>query len=260
MMDWYFYPLMIAAGFAAGFINTLAGSGSIITLPLFIYLGLPANVANASNRVAILFQNAVSTTSFHRSRVLDVRGALILGTPAIVGSVIGAMIAANLDEQVMRRAIGIVMVMMAVMIVIKSDQWINGRITEMINRPDLKLILILFVIGIYGGFIQLGVGVFLLASLVVGVGYDLVRANAVKTAIIFLITVAALLVFQGSGKINWHLGLVVSIGSMAGAWVASRFAIHWGTKWVYRILLLVVILSALDFLGVIGMIKNYFTG
>jgi len=260
MVDWYFYPLMIAAGFAAGFINTLAGSGSILTLSLLIFMGLPANVANATNRVSILFQNAVGTFSFHRSRVLDVRGAIILGIPAVVGSVIGALIAASLNELVMRKVIGVVMVMMAVLIVLKSDQWINGRLTEIPHRPDWKQLLIMFVIGIYGGFIQLGVGVFILASLVLGVGYDLIRANAVKTAVILLLTVAALLVFQGSGKINWPIGLVVAIGSMAGAWVAAHFAIHWGTKWVYRILLMVVIFSALDFLGITGMIVNFISG
>jgi len=260
MVDWYFYPLMITAGFAAGFINTLAGSGSILTLPLLMFIGLPANVANATNRVAILFQNAVSTTSFQRSRVLDVRGAIILGIPAVIGSVIGALIAVSLNELIMRRAIGVIMVLMAVMIIFKSDQWINGRITEIPHKPDWKLILIMFAIGIYGGFIQLGVGVFILVSLVLGVGYDVIRANAVKTAIIFLYTIAALLVFQGSGKINWPMGLVVAIGSMAGAWVAARFAIHWGTKWVYRILLLVVIYSALDFLGITGVIVNLISG
>jgi uncharacterized membrane protein YfcA len=260
MVDWYFYPLMIVAGFAAGFINTLAGSGSILTLPLLIFMGLPANVANATNRVNVLFQNAVSTTSFHRSRVLDVRGAIILGVPAVIGSIGGALIAASLNEQVMRKAIGVVMIMMAVLIVTKSDQWINGRITEISHRPDWKLMVIMFMLGVYGGFIQLGAGVFILASLVMGVGYDLVRANAVKTAIILVITVAALLVFQGSGKVNWSLGLVVAIGSMSGAWVAARFAIHWGTKWVYRILLFVVILSALDFLGITALIIKLISG
>lgn len=257
MIEWYFYPLMIMAGFAAGFVNTLAGSGSILTLPLFMFMGLPATVANATNRVSILFQNAVSTTSFHRSRILDVRGALILGIPAVVGSVIGALIAASLNELVMRRVIGVIMLLMAILIVFKSDQWVTGRITEIPHKPGLKIILIMFVIGVYGGFIQLGVGVFILASLVMGVGYDVVRANAVKTAIIFLVTIAALFIFQGSGTINWPLGLVVAIGSMAGAWVAARFAIHWGTKWVYRILLLVVIYSALDFLGIIKMIVGF---
>ncbi len=260
MVEWYFYPLMIIAGFAAGFINTLAGSGSIITLPLFIFMGLPANVANATNRVSILFQNAVSTTSFRRSNALDVRGSMILGAPAILGSIIGAMIATVLNELVMRRTIGVVMLMMAALIVVKSDQWINGRLLEISHKPNWKLLIIMFVIGIYGGFIQLGVGVFLLASLVMGVGYDLIRANAVKTAIIFLLTVAALIVFQGSGRIIWPLGLVVAIGSMAGAWVATRFAMHWGTKWVYWILLVVVIYSGFDFLGITGMLIKLFTG
>ena len=82
-MEWYLYPVVVAAGFAAGFINTLAGSGSLITLPVLIWTGLPANVANGTNRVAILLQNVVGASSFKRSGVLDVRGAIVFYQPFI---------------------------------------------------------------------------------------------------------------------------------------------------------------------------------
>jgi uncharacterized membrane protein YfcA len=97
-MPWYTIPALIAAGFAAGFINTLAGSGSLITLPALIWIGLPATVANGTNRIGILMQNVVGVGSFMRHKILDVRGTLLLGIPATVGSVIGAQIAVNLDE------------------------------------------------------------------------------------------------------------------------------------------------------------------
>ncbi|RME71099.1 MAG: sulfite exporter TauE/SafE family protein, partial [Chloroflexi bacterium] len=85
-MEWYIYLAIIAAGFVAGFINTLAGSGSLVTLPLLIFAGLPANVANGTNRVAILLQNVVGVSSFRQQKVLDWRGGLKLALPAIIGS------------------------------------------------------------------------------------------------------------------------------------------------------------------------------
>ena len=98
-MEWYLYPIVVAAGFGAGFVNTLAGSGSLITLPVLIFIGLPANIANGTNRVGILFQNITTVSSFRQQRVLDTRGGLILAVPAIFGSVIGAQLAVNLDER-----------------------------------------------------------------------------------------------------------------------------------------------------------------
>ena len=138
MLDWYLYPLMIIAGFAAGFINTLAGSGSIVTLPLFLYLGLPANIANATNRINVIFQNITGAVTFHRGRMLDIRAAAILGIPSVMGSILGAMIAVSLDEKTMRMVIGFAMVLMAILILFKSDRWLSdtyhGRLrqTEMV--------------------------------------------------------------------------------------------------------------------------------
>jgi len=254
MYDWYLYPLMILAGFAAGFINTLAGSGSILTLPLLLYLGLPANMANATNRVCIVFQNATGTVTFRRNHMLDVRGALILGAPAILGSILGATIAVSLDETTMRLVIGIVMLLMAVLMMVHSDRWLATRALQSLERPKWSHILLMFIIGIYGGFIQLGVGIFLIIMLVMGIGYNTARGNAVKVAVIFLLNVAALIIFQRNGQINWTLGMIIAVGSMFGAWVAAHYAIHWNPKWIFRFLLVIVIITALDLLGIFKLV------
>ncbi|HIP72025.1 MAG TPA: sulfite exporter TauE/SafE family protein, partial [Anaerolineae bacterium] len=191
-MEWYLYVAVIAAGFVAGFINTLAGSGSLVSLPVLIFLGLPANVANGTNRVAILAQNIVGVKSFDRQKVLDRRGAVILAIPAIFGSLIGAQIAVNLNEEMMRRVIGGLMIVMLVVILARPKRWLHGSAEYMQERPSWKQLTVFFFIGIYGGFIQAGVGIFLLAGLVLSIGYDLVRANAVKVAIVLAFTVAAL--------------------------------------------------------------------
>ena len=98
-MEWYVYPAIVLAGFFSGFINTVAGSGSLITLPLLMALGLPANVANGTNRIGILLQNVVGTASYHKQKVLDFRGSMKLVIPAVAGSVIGARIAVDINEE-----------------------------------------------------------------------------------------------------------------------------------------------------------------
>ncbi len=253
-MPWYFIPVVIAAGFAAGFINVLAGSGSLITLPLLIFIGLPVNVANGTNRVAILLQNVVAAKSFGDKDILDLRGVFTLGTPAIIGSLIGAQIAVNLDKALMERVIGIIMVVMLFVILLRPKRWLQGSQEKLEGWPTILQMALFFLIGIYGGFIQAGVGIFLLAGLVLGIGYNLVRANAVKVGIILAFTIAALAVFIYNDQVNWIIGLVLAIGNMLGGWVATKVAVERGAVWVHRLLVAVVIVSALKLLGVFDLI------
>jgi uncharacterized membrane protein YfcA len=249
-MEWYMYLLIIGGGILTGFINTLSGNGSVISLPLLIFAGLPANVANGTNRVGILLQNLVGTASFHQKKVLDVRGALILSIPAVIGSLIGARIAVNLDETVIRRVIGVVMMIMLVLILTRPQRWLHGETQSLQGIPRWWNFVVFFAIGLYGGFIQVGVGIFLLSGLVLGLSYNLVRANAVKVAINFLFTVASLLVFQSSGQVAWIPGLVLAVGTMLGAWLAARMAVEKGAAWVHRLVVFVVVLSAIYLLGI----------
>jgi uncharacterized membrane protein YfcA len=253
-LAWYLYLAVIAAGFAAGFINTLAGSGSLITLPLLIFLGMPANVANGTNRVGILMQNVVAVGSFRHQRVLDLRGGLMLSAPAIVGSVLGAQIAVNLNEQVMRTVIGALMVVMLVVILIRPKRWLEGHGEVENHRLSWSQILIFFAIGVYGGFIQAGVGIFLLAGLVLSAGYELVRGNAVKNLIVLLFTVSALIVFLINDQVVWVIGLIMGIGNMLGAWVASRMAVERGAPFVRWVLIAVVAASGAKLLGVFDLV------
>jgi len=255
-IPWYLYPAVVAAGFVAGFINTLAGSGSLVSLPLLIFAGLPANVANGTNRVAILLQNVVAVDGFRRNKLFDLRGALWLGAPAVIGAVLGAQIAVNLDEALLRRTIGALMVVMLVVILLQPRRWLHGQLEKISAAPNWKQLILFFLIGIYGGFIQAGVGIFLLAGLVLGVGYNVVRANGVKVGIVLLFTVAALAVFILNNQVNWIIGLVLAGGNMLGAWVATKVAAERGAVWVRRLLIAVVVVSAANFLGLFEFIEG----
>ena len=252
------YLIIILAGFAAGFINTLAGSGSLVTLPILIFTGLPANIANGTNRVAILLQNIVSTSSFHKKKALDVHGAIWLGIPAAIGSIVGAQIAVDLNENIMEKTIGVIMIVMLFVIILKPKQWLKGSLTSLESRPSILKLVIFFLIGIYGGFIQAGVGIFLLSGLVLGIGYDIVRANAVKTGIVLLFTIFALIVFIKNGQVDWGIGLILAIGNMLGAWVGAKVAVEKGAVWVHRLLIIVIIVAAANLLGIIDFIVSFF--
>lgn len=242
-MEWFYIPALIGAGFLCGFINTFAGSGSLISLPLLMFFGLPANVANGTNRIAILLQNVVGVASFKQQKVFSLKEGIWLAIPAVVGSVIGAVFAVNLNERIMTRVIGGLLVFMFFMIIFKPDIWVKGKAGLIKARPSLLQIIIFFGIGLYGGFIQAGVGFFLIAGLVLGAGFDLVKTNAIKLFIVLCYTPFALAVFIINDQVDWKYGLILAIGNMFGALIASRFAVSWGTK-VVRYILLVIIFGA----------------
>lgn len=248
MMEWYYFIIVVAIGFFAGFINTLAGGGSLLSLPLLMFLGLPANVANGTNRIAILLQNIVGVASFKKLKVLDTKTGLVLGLPAAIGSIIGAILAVDIKEDIMEMVIAGILGFMFILILLKPSKWLKGH-EEPETKPGIVKIVVFFFLGIYGGFIQAGIGFFLLAGLVLGAGFDLVKANAIKLLIVLLYTPFALAVFIYNDQVDFGIGLILSIGNMLGAIVASRLAVKKGTGFVRIILLVCVAGMSLKLFG-----------
>ena len=241
-------PLLLAAvpvaGFVAGFINTLAGSGSLLTLPLLILLGLPANVANGTNRVGVFLQNLTAIATFRRRGMLDLTGSWKLVLPSLLGGIVGALLAVDLDEVVLRRTIGALMIVLLILMLLNPERWIADHATRREPRWYVEVPLF-FVIGIYGGFIQVSVGLFLLAGLVLGAGYNVIGANAMKNLIACVFTGAALIVFVLNDQVVWTLGLLLGAGQALGAWIAARTAIKRGAGFVRYTVIVIVALSAI---------------
>ncbi|HAN76570.1 MAG TPA: hypothetical protein DCQ31_01745 [Bacteroidales bacterium] len=255
-MEWYLYAAVVVAGFISGFINTVAGSGSLVSLPMLMYLGLPAGMANGTNRIAIFLQSLVGVAGFKQQKVFNVREGLLIAIPTTVGSLIGAFLAVDLDEKILKQAIGALLIIMFFVILLKPEAWIKGQAGKISAKPSFLQVVIFFAIGVYGGFIQAGVGFFLLAGLVLSSGYDLVKANAIKVLIVLLYTPFALAVFMYNQQVNYVLGLVLAAGSMAGAYMATRFAANVGPKVIRYILLVILLIAALDLVGFFGSIMN----
>jgi len=246
---WYIYILISLAGVLAGFINAIAGSGSLITLPLLMFAGLPANVANGTNRIAILLQNIIGVSQFKKQKILDTKAGLYLTIPTTIGALVGAFIAIDIDERIMKLSIGGLLIIMFFLILFQPDKWVKGKAGSIKAKPNIIQIIIFFFIGLYGGFIQAGVGFFLLSGLVLGVGYDLLKANALKLLIILAYTPLALVVFIYHQQVNYELGFTLAIGNMLGAYIASKTANRLGNNFIRYILLGILLISATKLLG-----------
>ncbi|KXS44693.1 MAG: hypothetical protein AWU54_688 [Candidatus Frackibacter sp. T328-2] len=236
--------LILLAGTAAGFLNTLAGGGSLIAIPALIFLGLPSAVANGTNRIAILVQNIVAVTNFKRKGYSDFKFSLKLSIPAFVGAIIGSSIAVNLPEELFNKILGIVMIVVLVLILYNPKKRLESTIEKLSSRRQLGAMVAFFFVGIYGGFIQAGVGFLFIVTLSLITGLSLVRINSIKVFVIAVYTISSLAVFISNGKIDWMLGLVLAVGNSLGAYLGSNFAVNKGDKWIRVILAIAVLIMA----------------
>ncbi len=251
MPEWLLYPAVIVAGIAAGIINTLAGNGSAITLSVLVFLGLPANMANGTNRLAILFQSYVGYRTFKNNDLLISEGKWWMIIPAVIGAIIGAYVAVDLDEQMLNLAMGVLMVFLLILVLVNPKKWLADQKPDMSKVKSWKTILIFFLVGFHGGFIQAGVGVLLLAALVLGAGYSLKYANGIKLLIVLFFTAPAFLLFLYKGQVVWFWAILLTIGQIIGAWIAANFASHYpnANVWVRRVLIVVIIVAIGKFFG-----------
>ena len=246
-MDTPILFLIFGGGVLAGIINTVAGGGSIITLPLLVFAGLPANIANGTNRVAIVFQNVSAIAGFKKHGFTVGREAWVPLIPSILGAYAGVRLAIDLDEAVLRRAIGFVLVLMLVPILRKSP---TPAKAGPVNPPSGPWVWpAYFLIGVYGGFIQAGVG-FLYLALLVGVHHmDLVRANLLKVFYVLIWSLFALAVFAIEDQIAWAPGLVLAAGNALGGWLGVHMAVEKGERWIRAILVVAALVAATKLTG-----------
>ena len=234
--------LLFGTGIAAGFLNTVAFGGSLIALPVLIFLGLPTAVANGTNRVAIFFQNFSAIMGFRRKGVSDFGYSILLAIPAVIGAVIGAIIAVDIKDAVFNLILAVVMITMLVLTLINPTERLKNRIESGDKRSKIIAMVVFFFIGIYGGFIQAGVGLLIITALRLLTGMDLVRTNAIKVLVIFCYTVVALGIFIMEKQVDWALGVTLAIGNATGAWLGSHWAVEKGDKWI-RVVLIVAVLG-----------------
>ena len=245
MMEWYHYVLLVAVGFAVGFINTVAGGGSLLSLPTLIFLGLPPAVANGTNRVAIVIQTALATAGFKSKGVSTFPFNLYLGIAAFLGAILGAWIAIDINGETFNRILAMVMLAVVLIIIFKPKMRLEDMEERLTGKYLWLTLIVFFFFGIYGGFINAGLGFLMIFFMHYVNRMNLVRVNATKVAVVFIYILSALAVFALNDKVNWKLGLILAIGNGSGAWVASRYSVKKGDGFIKTFLVVVVIAMAI---------------
>jgi uncharacterized membrane protein YfcA len=252
-IEWYHYLIAIVGGLLAGVINTLAGNGSTLTLTIFMeMLGMPADMANGTNRIGIFTQTSVGAWEFYRAGRLNLRESMPYVLPLLVGAMLGVEVSLMLDPAVLKSIIGYLMIFLLLAVLVKPERWL--RDTDRSHKVPLYITIpVFFALGFYGGFIQMGMGLFFLAAMVLGARFSLVDANAIKLWGVTLFTAYVLLRFMLAGKINWWFGGIVALGQGYGGWLAARFAtrIPNANVWIYRLLILIMLIAIAKVFGLI---------
>jgi hypothetical protein len=239
--------ILVAGGLLAGFINTLAGGGSFLTVPLLILVGVPPTAANGTNRVGVLIQTVAAMRGFQQEGVPGLGFALRLMPATLVGSWLGAWGATQIPDDVFQRLFGVIM-LMALPIILRNPTPRSDGTSR--GLPAGLQLVVYFSIGLYGGAIQAGVGIPLLLALVGAGGLDLVRGNSVKVAIVAALTAVALAQFAWVGRVYWVHGLVLALGTGLGGYAASRVGARVGERLIRPVLVFAILALALRlFLG-----------
>ena len=245
-MDWSTVILGIAGGFAAGIINIISGSGSIITLSLMAFFNVPMDVANGTNRIGILVHGIKGSHAFKKKGELHLEDSWKIIIFCMVGAIGGIVTALYISPEAFSFSLGIIFFLLLLVIIFEPHK----RLKE--NKKIIKYIPWLMIpIGFYGGFIQVATGIFLLTVLHIISGKSLKEINPLKVFIIMLFNIPAIIIFAMGGKINWALGISLAIGQYFGAIVGvkintSKRNIEPGLRYL---LIVLVVLSIAKFWG-----------
>ncbi|HDS15530.1 MAG TPA: sulfite exporter TauE/SafE family protein [Proteobacteria bacterium] len=236
------YLLLFAVGLIAGALNVIAGGGSFLTIPLLIFMGLPPVIANGTNRVGILCQNIAASWRFHQHGVVEWRHVRWAAVPAVIGALLGSKLAVAIGDELFKNVLAGLMITVTLWTIwdpLKNKH--QERRPESFNRAALAGGF--FLVGIYGGFVQAGVGFLILAATTMA-GLDLVKGNAVKVLSILAYTFISLGIFAWEGKVVWSLGLILAAGTIVGSQIGVHLTILKGHHWIKRVVTAVIIMMA----------------
>lgn len=241
-IDPIWFPVLAVSGWASGFVNTVAGGGSFFSFPLLVLLGFPPHLANGTIRVTVVLQNLVGVPTFAREGHFHPKESLLCSLVAVPAAWVGSTAAVRLDPERFGFVSGILVLVVLVTLFVKPSAWTRR---ETLARPRWAAMLpLLALVGFYGGFFQLGVGMPFLAATVLAGGWDLVRANAIKVSVILLMSFVALGVFAQGGMVDWRAGAVLGAGNMLGAWHGARSAVRMGPGWIRIVMIVMAALAA----------------
>lgn len=243
--DYDIVLLLVLSGVLVGFVNTLAGGGSVMSMAIFMALGLPVADANGTNRIAVVLQNLTSALTFLKKRMVDVRVCMKLAVPTVVGNIAGSQVASTVDEKVFEACLGVVL-FIVVLFMIFDGRRVKRDGHSLVIRP-VHYLWFLF-IGFYCGYIYIGIGYLVLAVTLWSMRLDIVTANVIKALVICVATPFSLIIFMWHGQVHYGYGLLHALGNVVGAFLASHYAVGWKTSVIKSFMVVIVLLCFIDLL------------
>lgn len=248
---WAGLGILALAAMIAGIVNTMAGGGSLLTLPALMAMGLPPGLANGTNRVGVLVQGLASTATFHRKGVRPYGPMRRILPPMLLGAIAGTALATRLSDQWLRVVFGVMLAGWAVVLVFQPGRFLKPEGPPKTAGPGALVLAAL--VGVYGGFLQAGVGFPLLALLVLVLGHEAVEANAIKVALVLVYTVISLGMFAWAGQVAWREGLALGAGGLLGGWLGTHVQMKGGARLVRWVVVVTVLASGIAMLaGALG--------
>ena len=243
-VEYFEIPLIILTGFVAAFLNTVGGGGSLFTVPILTFFGLPITSANATNRVALLVHNLFAVGGFRSKNVaLPWPYSLYLGISTLGGGIIGSLLASRINDELFSKIFAAVMIM-AVFLIVFNPKKSKGE-ERLTFKSQVIGTICFFFLGIYGGFVQAGIGFLVLAVLNLVNNLNLITSNYVKVFSAIVYTGVSIIVFAVEGKIHWATGGILAIGMAWGGWFASRWSVDKGEVWIKRVMIVSIIAMAI---------------
>ncbi|HEY0138576.1 MAG TPA: sulfite exporter TauE/SafE family protein [Nannocystis sp.] len=238
--------VLVLAGVLAGVANTLAGGGSFIILPILIGLGLSPGVANATSRVGVLAHGSAATITFARARAVPTGLVIRVAPTMCVGALLGAWLATRLDDALLRPLFGAILVLWSIVLIVRPGRFIKPPEQPLTPGPLAQALSLL--IGVYGGFLQAGVGFPLMALFVSMLGYPTLQANAAKIAVVFIYTLMAMSVFMAAGQVAWREGAILAVGMILGGVLGAQLHLRAGAVVVRWAMVVMVAISGIALL------------
>ena len=242
--------MLLLSGIVVGIINTLAGGGSIITMTIFMVLGLPITVANGTNRIAVVLQNLAASMTFIRKRMFNVKSGFLLSIPVILGNIGGSLLATHINDTIFRICFGVVLFLILLYMIFDNHKHYHAKESMKIKPIHYFWFLL---IGFYGGFIYIGLGYLILAISLWTMRLDIVTANVLKGFVLCVAMPFSLAIFMIDGQVDYWFGLLHGVGNMIGAWLASHYFINWGGRFIKIFTMLIVLICFADLVGIISL-------
>lgn len=244
MEIWHFFVLVLI-GIIVGFVNVISGGGSLITMPILMFFGLNHTMANASSRLGNMAQNIFALAGFKSKGVKYSKYTYFLGISSAIGAVIGAYMALEITAKTFNKLLAFVMLIVVVYTIFGSKFNIENHIERISKKHKIYGIITFFFIGIYGGFIQAGTGLLIMAALSLINKFSFVKINTFKVVVVLFYLSVAFGIFVYKGQVNWLYGGSLAFGMSIGGWLSSRWSFEKGDEWIRRFMIVSVLALAI---------------